>query len=72
MDKKYKIAKIINIIFCIALAVTIMLYAHHEWSKYGTYGAFQFISSLVFHGGFAVMIYCGIDWILRKVFNQIK
>lgn len=72
MKRKYNIARTINIIFCIAIAITIMLCAYYKWSENGTYGAFQFISSLVFHGGFAVMIYCGVDWILRRVFHQIK
>lgn len=72
MEKKYKIAKIINTTVCLAIAITIMLYAYSEWSKYGTYGVYQFLCSLVFHGGLGIMIYCGVDWILRRVFHQIK
>lgn len=72
MKKKYKIAKTINILVCIGIAVTIMLCAYNTWSLYGKYTIYSFFASLVMHGGFAVMIYCGVDWILRRVFHQIK
>lgn len=73
MNKKYKIARVINIIFCIGIVLMIMIHAYHEWNKYGDYGVFQFVVSLVYHGGSGIMIYFGIDWILRNiVFNQIK
>ena len=72
MDKKYNIARIINVLLCVGIAVTIMLCAYNAWSLYGKYTTFSFFASLVMHGGLAVMIYCGVDWILRRVFHQIK
>lgn len=72
MDKKYNIARVINILACIGIAVMIMLCAYNAWSLYGKYTIFSFFTSLVMHGGLAVMIYCGVDWILRRVFHQIK
>lgn len=72
MDKKYKITKVINILLCMGIVVTIMLCAYNAWSLNGEYTLFSFFASLVVHGGLGVMIYCGVDWILRRVFNQIK
>lgn len=72
MDKKYKIAKVINILFSMGIVVTIMLCAYNVWSLNGEYTLFSFFASMVVHGGLGVTIYCGVDWILRRVFNQIK
>lgn len=72
MEKKYKIAKAINILVCMGIVVAIMLCAYNAWSLYGKYTTFSFFASLVMHGGLGIMIYCGIDWILRRVFNQIE
>lgn len=72
MEKKYKVAKTINILFSIGVVITIMLCAYNAWSLNGKYTWFSFFASLVMHGAFGVMIYCGVDWILRRVFHQIK
>ena len=72
MDKKYNIARAINILFSIGVVITIMLCAYNAWSVYGKYTCGSFFASLVVHGGLGVMIYCGVDWILRRVFHQIK
>lgn len=72
MHKQYKIAIIINTLVCLGIVIGIMLAAHSEWSKHGEYGMFQFIASLVVHGGLGVMIYFGVDYILRRLFRQIK
>lgn len=72
MDKKYKIAKVVNILVCMCIVVTIMLCAYNAWSLNGEYTLFSFFASLVVHGALGVMIYCGVDWILRRVFHQIK
>lgn len=71
MDKKYNIAKAINILVCMGI-VAIMLCAYNAWSLNGEYTLFSFFASLVMHGGLGIMIYCGVDWILRRVFHQIK
>lgn len=72
MNKQYNIARVINALVCLGIVIGIMLAAHTEWSKYGDYGTFQFIASLLVHGGLGVMIYFGVDWVLRRVFNQIN
>lgn len=72
MRKKYNIARAINVLFSLAIIVTIMICAYNEWSKHGAYTAFSFIASLVMHGGLGVMIYFGVDSILRRVFHQNK
>lgn len=72
MDKKYKIAKTINILICMGIVVAIMLCAYNAWSLYGDYTLFSFFASLVVNGVLGVMIYFGVDWILRRVFHQIK
>lgn len=72
MEKKYKIAKTINILFSIGVVITIMLCAYNAWSLNGKYTWFSFFASLVMHGTLGIMIYCGVDWILRRVFHQIK
>lgn len=66
---KYKIAKIVNIIVCISLMVFIMQNAYNAWSMYGPYTLFSFFVSLFVHGGFCIMIYLGIDWVLKKLFK---
>lgn len=72
MDKKYNIAKAINILVCMGIVVAIMLCAYNAWSLNGEYTLFSFFASLVMHGGLGVMIYFGVDSILRRVFHQNK
>ena len=72
MKRKYKIAKAINILFSIGVVITIMLCAYNAWSVYGEYTSVNFFISLFMHGTLGIMIYCGVDWILRRVFHQIK
>lgn len=72
MDKKYNIAKVINILVCMGIVVAIMHCAYNTWSLNGEYTLFSFFASLVMHGGLGIIIYCVVDWILRRVFQQIK
>lgn len=60
---KYKIAKIVNAIICITLIVVIMRIAYNEWSLYNLS---SFFVSLFVHGFWGIVVYLGIDWILRK------
>lgn len=53
---KKSTALTINACVFIVLGIVLMLLAHHEWSKYGDYTFFSFLASLLFHGGFAVML----------------
>lgn len=66
---KYKIAKIVNIIVCISLVIFIMRIAYNTWSMYGPYTLFSFFVSLFVHGGFWIIIYLCIDWVLKKLFK---
>lgn len=70
MEKKYKIAKAINVLVCMGIVVVLMLGAYNAWSQYGKYTLFSFFASLVMHGALGIMIYCGVDCILRRVFHQ--
>lgn len=64
---KYKIAKIVNIIVCIALVAFIMRMAYNTWSMYGPYTLFSFFASLFVHGGMGIMVYLGINSLLKKI-----
>lgn len=57
MDKKYNIAKAINILVCMGIVVAIMLCAYNAWSLNGKYIWFSFFASLVMHGALGIMIY---------------
>lgn len=72
MEKKYNIAKAINTLVCMCIVVAIMLCAYNVWSLNGEYTLFSFFASLVMHGALGIMIYCGVDWILCRMFHQIK
>jgi len=56
MEKKYKIAKSINILVCMGIVVAIMLCAYNAWSLNGKYTTFSFFASLVMHGGLGIII----------------
>lgn len=67
---KVSTARKINAAVWFVAAVALMLYAKGEWSKYGDYTAFSFFSSLVFHGGFCLLIGCLIDKQIVEHFNR--
>ena len=67
--KRYKIAKKVNIIVCILLVVFVMRMAYNAWSANGPYTTFSFFASLVIHGGMGLLIYLGIDSLLKKFFK---
>ena len=56
MDKKYNIARIINVLLCLGIAVKIMVSAYNDWSLKGEYTLFSFFASLVMHGGLGIII----------------
>lgn len=67
---KYEKYRIINAMFCIALVVVIMISAYKTWSMYGEYTIASFFVSLLMHGGFGLMIYLGIDNLLKKITRE--
>lgn len=72
MNKKYNIARLINILVCMGIIVAIMLCTYNAWSLNGEYTLFSFFASLVMHGVLGIMIYCVVDYILCRLFHQIK
>lgn len=70
MNKKYNIARVINIVICVLIAATIMYYAYIAWSMNGRYTFMSFLISLLIHGGMSFMIYLAINWVLEKIFKR--
>jgi hypothetical protein len=64
---KLKIARALNAIICFTLTVLLMREVYFIWSMHGPYTLLSFVGSLIFHGGFGVVIYLGIDWVLKKL-----
>lgn len=60
------------IILSVLLSVTIMIYAYKVWSNYGEYGWYQFFASLIFHGGFGVMVGVLLDMLAVRLLNKNK
>ena len=67
---KVSTARKINAVIWFVAAVALMLYVKGEWSKYGDYTVFSFFSSLVFHGGFCLLMGCLVDEQIVKRFNR--
>lgn len=67
---KVSTARKINAAVWFVAAVALMLYVKGEWSKYGAYTALSFLSSLVFHGGFCLLIGYIVDKQIVKRFNR--
>lgn len=67
---KISTARKINAAVWFVVAVALMLYFKGEWSKYGTYTTLSFFSSLVFHGGFCLLMGHLVDEQIVKRFNR--
>lgn len=67
---KVSTARKINAAVWFVAAVVLMLYVKGEWSKCGAYTALSFFFSLVFHGGFCLLIGCLIDEQIVERFNR--
>ena len=63
---KKNTARKVNAIIWTIIAIALMLAAYFEWSKYGEYTVFSFFASLVFHGGFSLVIGIQIDELICK------
>ena len=64
---KLKIAKVLNAIVCLTLTVLLMREVYFTWSMYGPYTIMSFIASLTVHGGMGLMVYLGINSLLKKI-----
>lgn len=61
--------RMINTVVWFVVTVALMVLVGREWSRCGEYTALSFISSLVFHGGFCVVIGFLCDEQIVKRFN---
>ena len=66
---RLKIAKVLNAIVCLTLTVLLMREVYFAWSIYGPYTIMSFFASLVIHGGMGVMVYLGINFLLKRIFQ---
>ena len=60
----------VNAIIWTIIAIALMVTAYCEWSKHGEYTVVSFFASLVFHGGFSLVIAMQIDELICKKFNE--
>lgn len=66
---KCKIAKIINVIFCIALIIIMMHVTYNSWSSCN-YNLLSFFASLYIDSVMGIMIYLGINWWINKYLKK--
>ena len=67
---KKNTARKVNAIIWTIVAIALMVTAYFEWSKHGEYTAFSFFASLVFHGGFSLVVGMQIDELICKKFDK--
>ena len=58
--KKNTVRKL-NVILWVVIAVVLMVSAYCDWSKNGEYTVVGFLASLVFYGGFSLVIAMIVD-----------
>ena len=63
-------ARKINAIFWLVMVIIIMVCAYNAWSENGPYTATSFFASLVFHGGFGLLMCVLVDEQIVKHFNK--
>lgn len=68
-NRKTKVRRI-NAIIWLVIAVFFMICAYNAWSQNGPYTLFSFMASLVFHGGFCLVMGILIDEQIVKHFNN--
>lgn len=66
IDGDVLLAKIVNVAFCICATILIMIIAYNRWSKYGEYTFIDFLFSLFVHGGFMLLVYIGINYVINS------
>lgn len=67
---KKSTARRINAGVWAAVAAAIMICAYCAWSKNGDYTLFSFFASLVFHGGFSLVIGMQVDEFICRKYNN--
>lgn len=65
-DMKKDTARKVNAIIWIIIATALMVAAYCEWSKHGEYTVVSFFASLVFYGGFSLVVGMQIDELICK------
>lgn len=69
-DMKKNTARKVNTIIWTIIAIALMVTAYCEWSKHGEYTVVSFFASLVFHGGFSLVVAMQTDELICKKFNE--
>ena len=63
---KKNTARKLNVILWVVIAVVLMVSAYCDWSKNGKYTVVDFFASLVFYGGFSLVIAMIVDELIYK------
>ena len=63
---KKNTARKLNAIVWVVIAVVLMVSAYCTWSKNGEYTVVSFFTSLVFYGGFSLVIAMIVDELIYK------
>ena len=63
---KKNTARKLNVILWVVIAVVLMVSAYCAWSKNGGYTIVGFLASLVFYGGFSLVIAMIVDELICK------
>ena len=63
---KKNTARKLNAIVWVVIAVVLMVSAYCDWSKNGKYTVVDFFASLVFYGGFSLVIAMIVDELIYK------
>lgn len=63
---KKNTARKLNAIVWVVIAVVLMVLAYCEWSKNSEYTVVSFLASLVFYGGFSLVIAMIVDELIYK------
>lgn len=67
---KKSTARKINAIIWAIVATTLMVTAYCEWTEYGKYTLLSFFTSLVFHGGFSLVVAIQVDELICKKYQH--
>lgn len=68
-NRKTKVRRI-NAIVWLVIAAFLMIYVYDAWSQNGPYTLYSFIASLIFHGGFCLVVGMLVDELIVKYFNN--
>lgn len=65
-----KKARIINVIVWFLVTIVLMVACYYEWSRWNEYTILSFVSSLILHGGFCLLLMFVIDEQIVKFFKK--